>query len=158
MAQDFRSSVIGLWARLGLGEPRFNEPGRIQLRIDRTSLDLVDNGRGRLIVEGVAGTLPMDRAEAARRVRRVLQTNLGFLLGNEAGVYVKDRQGDSVLAVRASYAYGAADPERLKKTIEDTLRVIDYYGAQFAAAVPSGLPVGGRGVAEETIEAVIFRP
>jgi hypothetical protein len=158
MQQDFRSTVTQLWRRLGLGEPRFNEPGRIQLRIDRTSLDLTDNGRGRLVVEGIAGALPAGGPEAARRIRRVLQTNLGFLLGNEAGVYTKNRQGETVLAVRAGYAYSLGNPDRLKKTIEDTLRVIDYYAAEFASAPSPAAPAGARGVAEETMGAVIFRP
>lgn len=160
MPQDFRSAVAGLWARLGLGEPRFNEPGRMQLRVDGTSLDLIDNGRGKLIVEGAIGSLPADRVESARRIRRVLETNLGFLVGNEAGVHAKAQGGETRLCVRASYAYQSADPERLTKIIEDVLRVIEYYTAQFAsaAAMPYRASPGAQGAAEEAVQAMIFRP
>jgi len=157
--KDFRSAVTALWARLGLGEPRFNEAGRVQLRIDGISLDLVDNGRGLLVVEGYAGPLAADPILRARQTRRVLQTNLGFVPMGDAGLYLPSRpNGEKSLAARATYAYRRSDLDYLVKIIEDVLQAIEFYRAEFKAVST----VKGQRPAQEPSDplgtAMIFRP
>ena len=157
--KDFRSAVTALWTRLGLGEPRLNEPGRVQLRIDGIGLDLVDNGRGLLIVEGYAGPLAADPVARARQTRRVLETNLGFVPLGEAGVYLRPRaNGEKSLGARATYAYRRSDLDYLVKIIEDVLQAIEYYRAEFktVAAVQGQRPT--QASSDPLGTAMIFRP
>ena len=64
---DFRLAVAALWQRLGLGPPVFAEQGRVRLIAGKARLDLVDNGRGGLVIEGVAVTLSGDETRRADR-------------------------------------------------------------------------------------------
>lgn len=159
MADDeFRSTITRLWARLALAPPRFVEPGRVRLNVEGIGLDLRDDGRGSLVIEGVAASFSADPVQRARQTRKVLSTNMGLLLDNEAGVHASTLPGgETALSVRAAYAYSDARPERLVKKIEDTVRTIEYYSAELKTmAVASN-----RGSAQTSTEAeptVIFRP
>ncbi len=157
--QDFRSVVTALWARLGIGEPRFNEPGRVQLRIDGISLDLTDNGRGLLVVEGAAGALAGDPVARARQIRRLLETNLGLVPSGEAGVYLRTRpNGEKSVTGRAIYDYRRTNLDYLVRIIEDVLQVVEYYGSDIksagAVAAQRSAPVVSDALGAE----VIFRP
>ena len=157
--KDFPSTVGALWARLGLGEPRFTEPGRIQLRIDGISLDLTDNGRGLLIVEGYAGPLAADPAARARQTRRVLQTNLGFVPIGEAGIYLRSRpNGEKSLAGRATYAYRRGNLDYLVKIIEDVLQATEYYRAEFKTVATVREQRPAQAPSDPLGTAMIFRP
>lgn len=157
--QDFRSVVTALWARLGIGEPRFNEPGRVQLRIDGISLDLVDNGRGLLVVEGSAGSFAADSVARARQTRRVLETNLGFVPSGDAAVYLKTRpNGEKSLTARATYHYRRSNLDYLVKIIEDVLRVAEYYGSEFKSVSSVTAQRSARALPDPLGAEVIFRP
>jgi len=159
MAQDeFKRTIAGLWERLGLEPPRFAEPNRVQLRIEGTTVVLTDNGRGSLIVEGIAAPLAADAGTRGRQLRRVLETNLGLLVGNEAGVYLKTRPNrDTVIAARCVHRYATASIQRLIKKIEDTLETIDYYEAELK--LMGGAALRGRPSATASNEPeIIFRP
>lgn len=157
--QDFRFVVTALWARLGIGEPRFNEPGRVQLRIDGINLDLTDNGRGLLVVEGSAGVLAADPVLRARQTRRVLETNLGFLPSGEAGLYLRSRpNGEKSLTGRATYDYRRANLDYFVKIIEDVLRVTEYYGAEFKSAASVTAQRSVQALPDPLGSAMIFRP
>lgn len=157
--RDFRSAVTALWTRLRLGEPRFTEPGRIQLRIDGIGLDLVDNGRGLLVVEGYAGPLATDPVARARQTRRVLETNLGFVPIGEAGVYLRARpNGEKSLAGRATYAYRRSNLDYLVKIIEDVLQAIEYYRAEFKTVATVTGQRSAQASPDPLGTAMIFRP
>ena len=157
--QDFRSVVTALWARLGIGEPRFNEPGRVQLRIDGISLDLTDNGRGLLVVEGSVGAFAVDPVARARQTRRVLDTNLGFVPSGDAGVYLKTRpNGEKSLTSRAIYDYRRTNLDYLVKIIEDVLQVAEYYGSEFKSVVSVTTQRSAPAVQDPLGVEVIFRP
>jgi hypothetical protein len=157
--QDFRSVVTALWARLGIGEPRFNEPGRVQLRIDGIGLELTDNGRGLLVVECSAGAFAADPTVRARQVRRVLETNLGFVPVGDAGLYLKSRpNGDKALTGRAIYDYRRTNLDYLVKIIEDVLQVAEYYGAEFKSAASVTTQRSAQPVPDPLGTEVIFRP
>ena len=154
---DFQSTISRLWQRLGMQPPRFVEPGRVQLRVEGIGLDLLDTGRGILNIEGVVDGLASDPLVRTRQTRRILETNLGMLLTNESGVYLKAQpSGQTALVVRASYSYqGTLD--RLVKKIEDTLQTMEYYLAEFKST--AALPVRRGASAPASGEAaVIFRP
>ena len=85
----FRTVVRGLFARLGLPAPRFDDTGIVRLKIEAFGVNLTDGGSGLLLIEGVAGALPVEGAEESRQIRRILKTNAGFLLGNEADLQNK---------------------------------------------------------------------
>lgn len=159
MAQDdFRKAIASLWERLNLQPPRFIEPNRVQLRVEGTTLDLTDNGRGALVVEGIAAPLAADAMLRARQMRKVLETNLGLLVGNEAGVYVKTMPNrETVVAVRASCRLATVSVERLMKKIEDTIETIEYYGAELKLMV-GATPQGRPATAALNEPAIIFRP
>lgn len=160
MADDdeFRSTITKLWARLALAPPRFVEPGRVQLNVEGMGLALHDDGRGRLVVEGVAATFSADPAQRARQIRKVLGTNMGLLLDNEAGVLARTLpSGETVLAVRAAYTYSHARLERLVKKIEDTVRTMEYYSCELKTMVVA-TNRGGAPAAAGAESAMIFRP
>ncbi len=157
--QDFRSVVTALWARLGIGEPRFNEPGRVQLRIDGISLDLTDSGRGLLVVEGGAGVFAGDPVARARQTRRVLETNLGFVPSGDAGTYLKTRpNGEKSLTGRAVYDYRRTNLDYLVKIIEDVLRVAEYYGSEFKSVTSVVTQRSAQALPDPLGAEVIFRP
>lgn len=157
--KDFRSIVTALWTRLQLGEPRFTENGRVQLRIDGMGIELIDNGRGRLIAEGDIGPLATDRVARARQTRRILETNLGFTTLGEAGLYLRTRpNGERALAARGSYAMQQANLDSLVKVLEDVLQAVEFYRAEFRSP---GTVTGARqtqAAGEAVDTAMIFRP
>lgn len=155
--EEFRLAVAALWKRLGLGPPGFAEPGRVRLVAGKTKLDLVDNGRGSLVIEGIAARLSNDEARRAAQVRKVLATNMGLLLGNDVGVYAAELpSGVPALKVRASYAYSSARQDRLLEKVEDCVWAVEFYAKEMNA-------VGGHGgrrspSSSNDDEAVIFTP
>jgi hypothetical protein len=155
---QFRSTITKLWARLALAPPRFIEPGRVRLNVEGMGLDLHDDGRGNLVIEGVAASFSADPAQRARQTRKVLGTNMGLLLDNEAGVHASTLPGgETALSVRAAYAYSDARLDRLVKKIEDTVRTIEYYSAELKTMAVAN----NRSKASASTEAepaVIFRP
>ena len=158
MNDDFQGAIGKVWAKLGLSAPRFTEAGRIRLRIEGIGLDLADSGTGLLLVEGSAGTLSPNARDRARQTRRVLETNLGLLLGNDASVHVKPLAGGShTLAVRSAYGYRDGSIDRLVKKIEDVLRVIEYYAGELntTGSVPAPRPAERPSGSESMM---IFRP
>jgi hypothetical protein len=155
---DFRSTITSLWARLGMGEPRFGDANRVRLRVESVGLDLIDNGRGALEIEGVAGRLDRPGPARANQVRRILESNLGLLLGNDAGVFLRTAlDGETALAVRSSYAMKTARPDRLIKKIEDVVRLIEYYAGELKSANVAPRRQEAR-EASSFEPAVIFRP
>lgn len=155
---EFQAAIAALWARLGLAPPRFAEPDRVQLRVEGVSVDLFDNGRGSLVIEGVAGELSHDPALRVRQTRRILETNLGLLLDSEAGVYLAgSRNGQVDVAVRAAYPYAMERIERLMKKVEDTIRTMEYYSAELKFDAAAGARAHAA-VSATSEPAVIFRP
>lgn len=153
----FQKTIGALWEKLGLQPPRFTDPGRVQMRVESIALDLVDDGRGRLIIEGSAGRLARDEARRQAQIRRVLKTNLGFLVQSEAAVYLKPvSDSQVVLAVRATHGY-AAKIDRLIRKIENVVQSIEYYSGEMKLVDVQGI---GHSVATSTSTepAVIFRP
>ncbi|WP_378940819.1 type III secretion system chaperone [Mesorhizobium sp. ANAO-SY3R2] len=129
---EFRSAIEALWQSLGLPAPKFTEPGHIQLRVESISLNLLDNGRGALIVEGVAGTVATEQTTRAAQIRKILQTNLGFLLDSDASVYVKSLKNQGIsLLVQARFLYKSHSTAILVKKIEDVVRLTEYYSSEF---------------------------
>ena len=128
---EFQSAIEALWQSLGLPAPRFTEAGRVQLRVESISLDLADNGRGTLVIEGIAGTISAEQAARSTQIRKILQTNLGFLLDGEAGVYAKsDKNQQLSLIVQASCAFNSLSTDILIQKIEDVVRTIEYYSVE----------------------------
>lgn len=155
---DFRSTIVKLWERLGLPQPRFVEPGRVQLKIDGIGLDLIDNGRGVLVIEGVAGYLSEEPAHRAEQIRMVLNTNFGLLVDFEVGVYLTALPNQqTAITVRASCPFEMDNPGRLIKKLEDTVQTIEYYQPQLKSAAVSGARRSG-GASGSPEPAVIFRP
>ncbi|MGQ3211768.1 hypothetical protein [Shinella sp.] len=154
---EFRSAIEALWQSLRLPAPKFAEPGEIRLRVESLSLSLSDSGRGTIVIEGGAGLIANEQALAAAQIRKVLHTNLGFLLDGAAAVYLKPlpNRGFSLVA-HASYAYRALSPALLMRTIEDVIRVIEYYSAELKSVVSAPRPHISK--FDESEQAVIFRP
>lgn len=154
----FQETVGALWERLDLQPPRFTDPGRVQMRVEGIALDLVDDGRGRLIVEGSAGRLAGDPERRRLQTRRVLETNLGFLVQSGAGVYLKPvSDSQIILAVRASHDYAGSKIDRLVKKIEDVIQLIEYYSGEMKlVAAPEVRHSSATSTSAEP--AVIFRP
>ncbi len=156
--EEFRSTITKLWTRLALAPPRFVEPGRVRLNVEGIGLDLRDDGRGGLVIEGLAASFSADPAQRARQIRKVLTTNMGLLLDNEAGVHATTLpSGEPALSVRATYAYSDARPERLVKKIEDTVRTIEYYSTELKTIAVANNR-GGAPASTEAELALIFRP
>ena len=154
---EFKSAIEALWHSLGLPAPRFTEPGRIQLRVESISLDLIDNGRGTLVIEGIAGTVSSEQAARSAQIRKILQTNLGFLLDSEAAVYAKtDKNQHFSLAVQASCAFRNLSTATLIQKIEDVIRTIEYYSAELKTGYSGAKQLISN--IEMMEPAVIFRP
>lgn len=154
---EFRSTIEALWQSLRLPAPKFTEAGEAQLRVENIPLTLIDSGRGALIIEGAAGAIATEQAVRAAQIRRVLQTNLGFLIDSEAAVYLKPLPNRGVsLVARASYAYKALSPDLLTRTIEDVIRAIEYYSAELTSVV--SVPRPRLATFDDSEPAVIFRP
>ncbi len=153
----FRQAITALWERLGLGPPRFDEPGRVRLVVETTKLDLIDDGRGHLVVEGVAVTLSVDAMRRIRQIRRVLEVNIGLLLDNDIGVYEAELpSGAPVAKVRASYAYSSNRPDRLLAMVEDCVWALEFYAKEINA---DGGPGGRRSPSiSRDDDNVIFTP
>lgn len=154
---EFRFAIGALWEKLGLGPPRFTEPGHVRLDLGTSRLDLTDNGRGSLIIEGVAATLATDEAQRATQVRKVLESTTGLLVDNDVGVHeTMLPSGTPALSAYASYPYSLDNPDRLMKKIEDMVSTIEYYSDELKL-----MTVGGsrRGTSIfDADQAVIFKP
>lgn len=157
---DFQSIVSALWARLGMGAPRFGEENRIRLRVETVGLDLIDNGRGALEIEGSAGRLSRHAPARAAQIRQVLESNLGLLVANDAGVFLRPAlDGETVVAVRSSYAMKSLQTDRLIKKIEDVVRLIEYYAGELKSAnVAAPSRQAPKPAAASFEPAMIFRP
>lgn len=154
---EFGSVIQALWQSLRLPPPKFTEPDQIRLRVENISLSLADNGRGSIVIEGSAGTVAQEQAVRAAQIRKILQTNLGFLIDGEAAVYLKPLpQRGLSLVVHASHAYKALSPPLLTKTIEDVIRAIEYYSTELKSAVST--PRQRSSTFDDPEQAVIFRP
>lgn len=158
MYDDFQNAVAKVWDRLGLPAPRFAEASSIRMRIENVGIDLSDSGTGLLLIEGSAGRFSLDGQVRARQTRRILDTNLGLIVGHDAAVFAKTLPtGDATLAVRSVFAYRTGSIDRLVSKIEDVLRTIDYYAADLKTIDPVQTP--RRAGATPELEAVmIFRP
>ena len=158
-AEDpFRATIGKLWDRLGLPTPRFHEPGRVQLRIDEVALDLLDDGRGNLVVEGLAGYLSDEPADRAKQVDTVLGTNHGLLVDLDVGVYLAEQPNRKrAIAVRATHPLESDDMDRLIKKLEDAVQTIEYYRPELTSAEASTARRGNPGP-DGSEPTVIFRP
>lgn len=155
---SFQSVIAALWARLDLGQPRLVEPGRVQLRIGAVAVDLLDEGQTMLVIEGSAGNLPSAPAERDEEIRRILRTNLGFLLNGDAGVYTKRLPGDRIaVMVRSTCRYASHSTERLVQQIEDVVNVLEHYTAGLKQYAPPPRQHKRR-ASRDTEAAVIFKP
>lgn len=134
MGEAFEATVRGLFARLDLPPPSFAAGGRVVLRVDASEVELFESPDGRnILIEGVAGALPADPFAEGERLRAALRTNLGFLVGNRAGVFLGTGAGGAAeLRVQAAYAYALRDTETLMKRIDDVLQLLEYHAADFA--------------------------
>lgn len=153
---DFRHAIAALWERLGLGPPAFGEPGRVRLIVENTKLDLIDDGRGRLVVEGVAVTLSGDRTRRAGQIRTILGSNMGLLLDNDVGIHAAELpSGAPAAKVHASYAYASRRPDRLLAKVEDCVWAMEFFAREIDSA---GGPGGRRTPSGNDERTVIFTP
>ena len=154
----FESTVERVWSRLGLGAPRPSEPGRIRLRVESVNIDLSDTGRGSMLIDGSAGRLAPEGPARAAQIRRILETNAGLLVDNDAGVFLaRAPDGREILAVRSVYRYRTGNLDRLIKKIEDSVRVVEFYAAEFRSTGPQASRASSQAApAPESV--MIFRP
>ena len=155
---QFESLASALWERLGLGEPQFGEPGRVLLRIDDARVDLFDSERGQMIVESMIGNLAEDRAASSRQVRLILNVNIGLLLANDAGIYLKTIPSrETALVARSSCSYSEGRLDKLIKKIEDVVQTVEYCQEDLRRFLHQGSHVGRAG-ARIGDEDLVFRP
>lgn len=153
----FRTVVRGLFAKLGLPAPRFDDTGIVRLKIEAFGVNLTDGGSGLLLIEGVAGALPVEGAEESRQIRRILKANAGFLLGNEAGAFLRAQPGlGDALVVRSTYPLAAGDLDRLVGTIEDTLYLMEHHASELS--MKPVRPVATAAAQGGLEDILIFRP
>lgn len=160
MDEAFRSLICQLWARLGLPAPRFTEVGRVQLRVEDTPVDLRDNQRGLLLIEGEAGRFSPDIGIRAKQIREVLAHTPGLLLGSHAGVWMKHQpKGTPVLAVRATHALSSGRLEDLVRKVEDVANAIEFHAAGLRQAQPRHRePKAAAATASHSEPSLIFKP
>ncbi|WP_294641430.1 hypothetical protein [uncultured Aureimonas sp.] len=156
MALSFLATVEDLFRRLSLGMPRIDATGIVRLRVDALAVNLSDDGRGACRIEGRIGTLPAAGPARAAAVRAILRATPGFLLANEAGVFLRSEgaRGEALVAF-SSHPLAQNAPERLIGRIEDVLTLVEFHAH---ALTDTGAPARAQRAAREEIEdAVIFR-
>ncbi|MGV8938749.1 MAG: type III secretion system chaperone [Allorhizobium sp.] len=130
----FKHSVDRLFSRLGLPEPYFDASGSVRLRIEMVAVDLVDDDRGSMRIEGLAGVLPLDQRAKSEAMHAILRVNTGLMIDSRAGTYLKVREdGREMVCVEASHAYVPDDIDGLVSRIEDVVRRIEIHRAAFPA-------------------------
>jgi len=74
MAQDFKSVMSELWAKLKLGAPEFGPTYALTLSIDGFDIGLNESADGRnVVVTGVIGRLAPDAYRREEQVRKLLK-------------------------------------------------------------------------------------
>lgn len=156
----FKHTVGRLFGRLGLSEPHFDASGSVRLRIEMVAVDLVDDDRGAMRIEGLAGVLPADQRAKSEAMHEVLRVNAGLMIDSRAGTYVKTRaDGREMLCVEASHAYLPDDLDGLVSCIEDVVRRIEIHRAAFPADTVARKVQPVSQSSQSSIEqALIFRP
>jgi hypothetical protein len=153
---SFEAVVNALFAKLGLGSPRFDATGIVRLRIDGQGVNLSSDGRGHVIVEAVVGRLP-DDPQALRRWRtNWLRTAPGLLLVNESGSFVRQQGAVSVLVAQGRLRLRAGLIEPLERLIEDVLAQADRQSVLLGEG-QRGPTTTAPVVRETESEAIIFR-
>jgi hypothetical protein len=161
MADDFRSVISALWAKLELGEPTFGPSAAVTLVVDGLDVTLSESPDGRhVIVSGIAGQLSPDPRARGEQVRQLLRANLGFLQGNRAGVSLDSTDDAAPVRVQAVSPCAVGRLEELTGLIEDVLYRLEIHSGDLvrgrtASARP---PIGHPAFTSLSHEDFIFRP
>jgi len=155
-AFSFEAVVGALFSRLDLGVPRFDATGIVRLRVDDGSVNLLDDGRGHVLVEAVAGRVPEDAS--ARRVWRAafLRQVPGLLLVNEAGLFLRRQASAQMLIAQGRYRLRSGELEHLEQLIEDVLAQAERHGRLLGDASRAA-PRASVPAPETESEVMIFR-
>jgi hypothetical protein len=130
MSVEFKTTVVKLWANLGLTSPAFRADDEIHLNIDGVDIKLTESPDGRhILASGTAGRLSEDPTRRADQVRTILYSNLAALTSNRAcaGLNPKDETSANVI-VQASYPYDLLQVDRLMAVVQDVLSYVEALG------------------------------
>lgn len=154
----FEKTVTALWAQLGLPAPAFGAQDTVTLLVEGTTIVLSESRDGEgILVSASPGRLAADPFQRGAQVARLLQANLGFLLGNRAGLYLDDEDGPApVVRVEADWRYAEASTDRLVQRVEDVLHRVEFHrpdlaGPTGARPAPVPAPAGGEDLRGEFI-------
>jgi hypothetical protein len=157
-SRAFDETIRKLWARLNLAQPAFAADDSIILQVDGLAIVFRESADGRhVVVEGTAGVLAGDPHGAAEQVQRLLKANLGFMLDNEAGLYLHQVPGGTEVRAQALHAYVPGDLEALTKRVEDVIQLLEYHGAELTGAAGRPRPAA-RPRDDLSYETFIIRP
>ena len=158
MAQDFRTLITELWAKLKLGAPRFGDTETIALSIDGLEVILSESADGRhLLVSGLAGRPARDQHAAEEEVRRLLRTSLGLVQGNRAGLRLDTSGEMPAFRVEGAYPYAANRLDDLTKLIEDVLFRLELHAGELAVSRP-GRQTGRPAFTQLSQDNIILNP
>jgi hypothetical protein len=128
----FETAVVALWARLGMPAPSFDAADAVTLTVDGTAIALAESRDSEgILVSASPGRLAADPFRQGEQVSRLLRANLGFLVGNRAGVCLIGDGPEAVVRVEADWRYeggtAASSAENLAKRVEDVLQLVEFH-------------------------------
>ncbi len=100
----FETTVTALWARLGMPAPSFGTGDAVTLMVDGSAIALAESRDGEAFSSSASpGRLAADPFRQGEQVSRLLRANLGFLVGNRAGVCLLGDGPEAVVQVEADW-------------------------------------------------------
>ena len=159
MAQDFKSVMSELWAKLKLGAPDFGPTNALTLSIDGFDIGLNESADGRnVVVTGAIGRLASDAYRREEQVRKLLKSNLGMLQSSGACLSLETTDDTSTVRVQAIYPYAANRLDLLTRGIEEVLFRLEMHAGDLAVARGRGPATREPAVAAASLETFIIRP
>lgn len=158
----FETAVTALWARLGMPAPSLGAEDAVTLMVDGTAIALAESRDGEgILVSASPGRLAADPFRQGEQVSRLLRANLGFLVGNRAGVCLIGDEPEAVVRVEADWRYegGTAESsvESLSRRVEDVLQLVEFHQPELAVRPTARSATALSGTADDVRGEFIIR-
>lgn len=154
----FETTVTALWARLGMPAPSFGTEDAVTLMVDGSAIALAESRDGEgILVSASPGRLAADPFRQGEQVSRLLRANLGFLVGNRAGVCLLGDGPEAVVRVEADWRYEGGTAESLSRRVEDVLQLVEFHQPELAVRPTARSATALSGAADDVHGEFIIR-